>query len=66
MSAKIDFENALYELEQTTATLGFVQTAFAEGESLIDNDESAAAIYMLYSRQRSIVNKLKEVLNTIK
>ena len=22
MSAKIDFENALYELEQTTATLG--------------------------------------------
>lgn len=66
MSAKIDFENALYELEQTTATLGFVQTAFAEGESLIDNDESAANIYMLYSRQRSIVNKLKEVLNTIK
>ena len=66
MSSKIDFENALYELEQTTATLGFVQTAFAEGESLIDNDESAAAIYMLYSRQRSIVNKLKEVLNTIK
>ena len=52
--------------EQTTATLGFVQTAFAEGESLIDNDESAATIYMLYSRQRSIVNKLKEVLNTIK
>lgn len=66
MSAKIDFENALYELEQTTATLGFVQTAFAEGEPLIDNDESAATIYMLYSRQRSIVNKLKEVLNTIK
>ena len=66
MSAKIDFENALYELEQTTATLGFVQTAFAEGESLIGNDESAATIYMLYSRQRSIVNKLKEVLNTIK
>ena len=65
MSAKIDFENALYELEQTTATLGFVQTAFAEGESLIDNDESAAAIYMLYSRQRSIVNKLKEEYNKI-
>ena len=66
MYSKIYFENALYELEQTTDTLGFVQTAFAEGESLIDNDESAATIYMLYSRQRSIVNKLKEVLNTIK
>lgn len=58
MSAKIDFENALYELEQTTATLGFVQTAFAEGESLIDNDESAATIYMLYSRQRSITSEV--------
>lgn len=66
MSAKIDFENALYELEQTTATLGFIQTAFAEGDSLIEASESSAAIYMLYSRQRSIVNKLKEVLNTIK
>mgnify|MGYP001163068052 FL=1 len=48
MSAKIGFENALYELEQTTATLGFVQTAFAEGESLIDNDESAATIYVIF------------------
>ena len=47
MSSKIDFEDALYELEQTTATLGFIQTAFAEGDSLIDDSESSAAIYML-------------------
>lgn len=54
MSAKIDFENALYELEQTTATLGFVQTAFAEGESLIDNDESAATIYICYIQDKGL------------
>nr|DAL18518.1 MAG TPA_asm: hypothetical protein [Caudoviricetes sp.] len=66
MSAKIDFENALYELEQTTATLGFIQTAFAEGDSLIEASESPAAIYMLYSKQNNIVKRLKEVLNNMK
>ncbi len=66
MSAKIDFEDALYELEQTTATLGFIQTAFAEGDSLIDDSESSAAIYMLYTKQNNIVKRLKEVLNNMK
>lgn len=66
MSAKIDFEDALYELEQTTATLGFIQTAFAEGDSLIDNSESSAAIYMLYTKQNNIVKRLKEVLINMK
>ena len=66
MSAKIDFEKALYELEQTTATLGFIQTAFAEGDSLIEASESPAAIYMLYSKQNNIVKRLKEVLNNMK
>lgn len=46
MSARMDFEDALYELEQTTATLGFIQTAFAEGDSLIEAGESSAAIYI--------------------
>ena len=66
MSAKIDFEDALYELEQTTATLGFIQTAFAESDSLIDDSESSAAIYMLYTKQNNIVKKLKEVLINMK
>nr|DAN01393.1 MAG TPA: hypothetical protein [Caudoviricetes sp.] len=66
MSAKIDFEDALYELEQTTATLGFIQTAFAEGDSLIDDSESSAAIYMLYTKQNNIVKRLKEVLINMK
>ena len=42
MSVRMDFEDALYELEQTTATLGFIQTAFAEGDSLIEAGESSA------------------------
>ncbi len=65
MSAKVDFEDALYELEQTTATLGFIQTAFAESDTLIESDESSAAIYMLYSKQNNIVKRLKEVLNNM-
>lgn len=64
MLAKIDFEDALYELEQTTATLGFIQTAFAEGDSLIDGDESSAAIYMLYRKQNDILQKFKNVLES--
>ena len=66
MEAKIDFENALYELEQTTATLGFIQTAFAEGHSLIDGDESSAAIHMLYTKQNNIVKRLKDILSNMK
>ena len=66
MSAKIDFEDALYELEQTTATLWFIQTAFAECDSLIDDSESSAAIYMLYTKQNNIVKRLKEVLINMK
>lgn len=66
MSVKFDFENALYELEQTTATLGFIQTAFAEGGSHIPDDDSAASIYMLWSKQNEIIKRLKEVLRNIK
>lgn len=54
MSARMDFEDALYELEQTTATLGFIQTAFAEVDSLIEAGESSAAIYICYIQNRTI------------
>ncbi len=64
MLAKIDFEDALYELEQTTATLGFIQTAFAEGDSHISDDESSLAIYMLYRKQNNILHKFKKVLES--
>lgn len=66
MSARMDFEDALYELEQTTAILGFIQTAYAEGHSLIEAGESSAAIYMLYTKQNNIVKRLKEVLDNMK
>lgn len=52
-------EDALYELEQTIATLGFVQTAFAEGSSCINMKEASDAIYMLYNKQSEVLMKLK-------
>ena len=57
-----ELEDALYELEEATATLGFLWTAFAEGDSIVDSDELAAVVCMLYKKQRSILEQLKTVL----
>ena len=38
MSDKLTFEDAVYELEQTTALLGFIQTAIEKEDSSVDND----------------------------
>lgn len=62
MSEKLTFEDAVYELEQTTALLGFIQTAIEKEDSSVDNDEAAAAIYMLYIQQNNLIKKLKTVL----
>ncbi len=62
MSDKLTFEDAVYELEQTTALLGFIQTAIEKEDSSVDNDEAAAAIYMLYIQQNNLIKKLKTVL----
>ena len=62
MSDKLTFEDAVYELEQTTALLGFIQTAIEKEDSCVDNDEAAAAIYMLYIQQNNLIKKLKTVL----
>jgi len=59
---KLTFEDAVYELEQTTAMLGFIQTAIEKDDSSVDNDEAAAAIYMLYIQQNNLIKKLKTVL----
>lgn len=59
-----EMEEMLYELEQTTATLGFVQTAFAEGSSCINMKEASDALYMLYRKQDDTLKELKKaVLN---
>lgn len=60
----VEFDDTLFELEQTTATLGFMQTVFAEGSSMVDNDESAAVIYMLYRKQNDILQKLRKILES--
>lgn len=62
MTDKLTFEDAVYELEQTTAILGFIQTAIEKDDSSVDNDEAAAAIYMLYIQQNNLIKKLKTVL----
>lgn len=62
MTDKLTFEDAVYELEQTTAMLGFIQTAIEKDDSSVDNDEAAAAIYMLYIQQNNLIKKLKTVL----
>ena len=42
--------------------LGFIQTAIEKDDSSVDNDEAAAAIYMLYIQQNNLIKKLKTVL----
>lgn len=59
-----ELEEVVHELEQTTAILGFIQTAFAEGDSCINMEEAADAIYMLYNKQSDTIKELrKAVLN---
>lgn len=57
-----ELEDELFKLEQTTATLGMVQTAFADGESIPDNEETAASLYLLYFVQRGITKKIRELI----
>lgn len=54
---KID--DALNELEQITALLGLVQTAFAEGASVIPEAEASIAIYYLYTKQLKALETLR-------
>lgn len=55
-----EMEEMFYELEQTTATLGFMQTAFAEGGSCINMKEASDALYMLYRKQDDTLKELKK------
>lgn len=62
MGKRIELEDAFFELEQTTATLGFIQTAFAEGASCINMKDASSAIFMLYRKQNEVLQKVKETL----
>lgn len=60
MNNMLKIEEAFRELEQTTALLGFIQTAFAEGCSCINMEEASNAIFMLYRKQEEALSKIKE------
>lgn len=63
---EIKMEDEINKLEQVTATLGFIQTAFAEGSSLINNDDASNSLYMLWMLQRDILEEIRQILDTTK
>lgn len=62
MEEIIKMEDSIYELDQTTATLGFIQTAFAEGESSINMKEAGDALYLLYLRQGEALKRIHDII----
>ena len=65
MTVRMELEDIMFKFEQTTATLGLIQTAIAEGSSIIDDEEAAAATYMLYKNQNDLVQKFKDTLKKV-
>lgn len=57
-----EIETQLYELEQTTAVLGLIQIALAEGHNAPDS-ETADAIYLLYNRQSQLLKQIKSIMS---
>ncbi len=62
MKKNILIMDKLYELEGTNALLGFMQTAFAEGDGLINNKEAATALYHIYTTQIKTIEELKQMV----
>lgn len=52
----------LTNLEETNALIGFIQTAFAEGKSASDDQETASALYHIYAIQTETLKRLKQML----
>lgn len=52
-------DNMLYELQQLTSLVGFMQTAYAEGDSAIDDADTSAALWHIYSRQKELIKQIK-------
>lgn len=53
----------MVELKQLNSLLGFMQTAFAEGASVINEGEAAEALYHIYTKQREILKQMQETLS---
>ena len=54
--------DTLGKLEETNALLGFMQTAFAEGEVLQSNKETADALYHIYKIQSKTLEEMKKMI----
>lgn len=52
-------DDVLNELERLTCLLGFMQTAYAGGDFAIEDAETAAALYHIYSRQGELIKQIK-------
>lgn len=60
--AMSQIDEKLYKLEQTTAILCIMQTAVAEGDSLVNHQTAADALFHVCCSQREA---LKEIHNLI-
>lgn len=58
----VELEDEIYVFEQTTAILGLIQTAFAEGSSAVNNGEAADALMFLYMKQGDAIKNMKQIL----
>lgn len=54
-------DSVVYELDQLNALIGFMQVAFAEGPSVTDEAEAAAALWHIYCRQGELLKQIKEL-----
>lgn len=58
----VELEDEICVFEQTTAILGFIQTAFAEGSTAVNNGEAAEALMFLYMKQGDAIKNMKQFL----
>lgn len=54
-------EDCISDLKEVTATLGFIQTAFAEGR-LINMKAASEALFLLYKIQREVLDNISKEL----
>lgn len=59
---RIDIEEAICELEQTTSMLGFMEIAFSYTKDSIDKKEVADVMCMLYKKQRDALEEIKKIV----
>lgn len=57
----IQLEDSLGELKRTTAVLGFIQTAFAEGNGC-NMEEAGDSLELLYLKQSEALDSIHDIL----